>query len=560
MDKGDLFFPVKTDKELFLFPTIAQMFVDPMLQVSVPEKVKDDYAEYPKIDFAFINKEFDVENVTAEVKSLSPDEFIKKHSEVVKMFDEAWEKYPDKELIVKTVLERYMNEAEEETEPEEGSEDDDISVMIKNRLDERRYYTESKTFYKETLKDIQTDKMIEAGELSYGNFLRLIEYLKSNGIKEGVKNSPYGRIAFGGAGDDVYEGEYFIIIDKGGNDTYRLNNKNQRFSYVVDLAGNDRFVSDEFGPASAYNGISFLYDASGDDIYDCKNYSLASSLFGFTVLLDAAGNDRYMSLKHSQAAADFGYACLWDKSGNDVYLGEEKAQSYSGVSGYAVLADDSGNDNYTLSGNQVDVLRYSDHFISMGQGYSFGDRDHAGGGYAFLFDRQGNDNYISDIFGQGGAYWLAFGCLYDFTGNDNYISYQYSIGSGVHLAFGTVIDLEGDDSYKSKGVSIGCGHDYAGGMFFDLKGNDSYQAESLSIGAGNADAVSIFFDGSGDDLYAAHLPSTIGWSDWRRDAGYISIFLDMSGKDRYGSSFGSDNTKWYQGTWGVGVDFDFKIK
>jgi len=554
MDKSDLFFPVKTDKELFLFPTIAQMFVDPMLQVSVPEKVKDDYTEFPKIDFAFINKEFNAEDVTAEVKSLSPDEFIKRHSEIVKMFDETWEKYPDKKLIVKTVLERYMNEAEEEAEPEESSEDDDISVMIKNRLDERRYYAESKTFYKETLKEIQPDKVIEAGELSYGNFLNLIEYLKSNDAKESVKNSEYGRIAFGGAGDDVYEGEYFLIIDKGGNDTYRLNNKNQRFSYVIDLSGNDRYLSDEFGPASAYNGISFLYDASGDDIYDCKNYSLASSLFGFTVLLDAAGNDRYMSLKHSQAAADFGYACLWDKSGNDVYLGEEKAQAYSGVSGFAVLADDSGNDNYTLSGNQVDVLRYSDHFISMGQGYSFGDRDHAGGGYAFLFDRQGNDNYISDIFGQGGAYWLAFGCLYDSAGNDNYISYQYSIGSGVHLAFGTVIDLEGDDSYKSKGVSIGCGHDYAGGMFFDLKGNDSYQAESLSIGAGNADAVSIFFDGSGDDLYAAHQPNTIGWSDWRRDAGYISIFLDMSGNDKYGTNSGSNGKKWYQGTWGVGLD------
>ncbi len=561
MDKNDFFLPVKTDKEVFLFPSVASMFVDPMLQISLPDRVNKGYADFPKIDFTDIADEFKTALTASNTEKTGIDEFVKRHYDISALFDKTWSAYSKNDSILTKVFRRSSGNEDEASENEEAATGtDDISVMIKNRLGERRYYEQSKIFYKETLKNMHPEYIIQAGMSSYANFLSLTEFVKQNSLKPFTKDTPFGKIAVGTDGDDVYEGSYFLIIDRKGNDTYRLNNKDQRFSYIIDLEGDDRYISDQFGPASAFNGISFLYDGKGDDIYDCKNFSLASSLFGFTVLLDEEGNDRYISNKHSQAAATFGYSCLWDKIGNDVYLGEMKAQAYAGVYGYSVLNDDSGNDNYTLSGNQVDVLRYSDHFMSMGQGYSFGDRDHAAGGIALLFDRQGNDNYISDIFGQGGAYWLAFGCLYDLKGNDNYISYQYSMGSGVHLAFGTLIDLEGDDSYKSKGVSIGCGHDYAGGMFFDMKGNDSYQAESLSIGAGNANAISVFFDGAGDDLYSAHLPSTLGWSDWRRDAGYISIFIDMSGKDRYSTPAGADNRKWHRGTWGVGLDFDFKIK
>jgi len=561
MGKQSYFLPVKTDKELFLFPSIAKMFADPMIQVSLPHEVKDGYRKFPEIEFSNVIQEFGAEKSVQTTGKVDIDEFLKRHRSTSDLFNKTWAGCSEKDSIESKVFERSISDDEEDSGEEDSpAGSDEVSVMIKNRLDERRYYSESEKYYKETLKNIQPEFIVEAGIKSYYDFLALIMYIKNNKFESSIKDSPFGRIVIGSEGDDIYEGNYFLIIDKGGNDIYKLNNKSQRFSYVIDLKGNDRYISDEFGPASAFNGISFLYDGSGDDFYDCKDFSLASSLFAFTVLLDESGNDRYLSFKHSQAAASFGYSCLWDKNGNDVYIGEMKAQAYSGVFGYSVLNDDNGNDNYTLSGNQVDVLRYADHFMSMGQGYSFGDRDHAGGGYAYLFDRQGNDNYISDIFGQGGAYWLAFGCLYDLKGNDNYISYQYSIGSGVHLAFGTFIDAEGDDSYKSKGVSIGCGHDYAGGMFFDLKGNDSYQSESLSIGAGNANAISIFFDGQGNDLYAMHLGSSMGWSDWRRDAGFIGIFLDLNGDDKYGTLFGANNQKWYQSTWGIGMDFDFKIK
>ncbi|MBU4486860.1 MAG: HEAT repeat domain-containing protein [Candidatus Delongbacteria bacterium] len=558
MDKRSFFLPVKSDKELFLFPSIAKMFADPMLQVSLPNEVKNNYTKFPEIDFKEISYEFNSNLPDSAKGKIDIDSFVKLQKDIAENFDLMWSGYSYKNKIVDVFFERILKD--DEDTPEEDTGTDEVTAMIRNRLDERRYYDDSQKFYKETLKDIQPKFIVESGIRSYSDFLALIAYVKNNKLESSINDSPFGKIVIGSEGDDIYEGSYFLIIDKGGNDVYKLDNKHQRFSYIIDLSGNDRYTSDEFGPASAYNGISFLYDGNGDDVYDCKDFSLASSLFGFSVLLDENGNDKYLSLKHSQSAATFGYSCLWDKSGNDVYLGEMKTQAYAGVLGYSVLSDDNGNDNYTLSGNQVDVLRYADHFISMGQGYSFGDRDHACGGLAFLLDKQGNDNYISDIFGQGGGYWFAFGALVDMKGNDNYISYQYSMGSGVHLAFGTLIDYEGDDSYKSKGVSLGCGHDYAGGMFFDLKGNDSYQAESLSIGSGNADAISIFYDGQGDDLYSAHQANTMGWSDWRRDAGYISIFIDMNGNDKYGTLFGANNQRWYQSTWGVGLDFDFKIK
>jgi hypothetical protein len=34
----------------------------------------------------------------------------------------------------------------------------------------------------------------------------------------------------------------------------------------------------------------------------------------------------------------------------------------------------------------------------------------------------------------------------------------------------------------------------------------------------------------------------------------------MNGDDKYGTHIGANNQKWYQSTWGVGMDFDFKIK
>jgi hypothetical protein len=190
----------------------------------------------------------------------------------------------------------------------------------------------------------------------------------------------------------------------------------------------------------------------------------------------------------------------------------------------------------------------------MSQGFSIGERDHSGGGIAILCDKSGNDLYQSDIFGQGTAYWLSFGSLLDYGGHDSYLSYQYTQGSGVHFAFGTLLDYSGNDLYRAKGVSMGSGHDYAGGVLVDAQGDDSYLAESLSLGSGNANGLSMFIDLSGADLYDNKDKSCLGYSDWRRDCGYLGFFWDNGGLDRYTFPKADNQKIWYNETWGVGVD------
>ncbi|NOR45239.1 MAG: hypothetical protein GQ534_06585, partial [Candidatus Delongbacteria bacterium] len=305
MDKNDYFLPVKTDKTLFLFPSVEKMFVNPMEQVSVPEKVKDDYKKFPEINFANLENEFRATTIRKEQTSMNIDKFVKQQADITSLFDRTWEKYPDKEKIIEEISDPV---SEGKNESSEELKDDDISVMIRSRLAERRNAEESKKFYKETLKDVQLQYIIEAGVLSYSNFLGLVEHCKINKLDPINIDTKFGRIAVGTDGDDTYKGEYFLIIDQGGNDTYKLNNKAQRFSYIIDLKGNDRYISKEYGPASTFNGISFLFEGEGDDIYECTNNSLASSEFGFAILLEGGGNDKYLSLKNSQASTSFGYA------------------------------------------------------------------------------------------------------------------------------------------------------------------------------------------------------------------------------------------------------------
>ncbi|MBI3218940.1 MAG: HEAT repeat domain-containing protein, partial [Bacteroidetes bacterium] len=167
---------------------------------------------------------------------------------------------------------------------------------------------------------------------------------------------------------------------------------------------------------------------------------------------------------------------------------------------------------------------------------------------------------VSDIFGQGTAYWFGLGALYDEEGDDRYQSYQYSQGSGVHLAHGILWDKKGDDVYISHGVSQGCGHDIAFGALLDENGDDSYMAESLSLGGGNANAVSLFIDEIGDDGYVArHASTTMGFSDFRRNYGMIGVFADGGGKDYYGETT-RNNLTTKKSTFGIFADVELNKK
>ena len=373
-------------------------------------------------------------------------------------------------------------------------------------------------------------------------------------------DAPFGRVLIGTTGADLYTGSAALVIDPGGDDLYELTGlapgENR---LVLDYGGNDKYLSSEpFSISGAQFGWSVLADFAGDDLYQAGNFSLGCGWFGVGVHADLRGRDTYLGDICSQGAGGFGIGILADYgSGNDQYTAHLFSQGFGFAAGGGILADDGGNDLYFVGGKYEDVLRYRDHYLTLGQGFGYGIRPHFSGGVGLMLDRRGNDVYVADIFGQGCSYWWAFGGLYDGGGNDQYTAFQYAQGSATHLTAGCLLDESGDDRYESKGVSQGCGHDWAPGYLIDRAGNDRYSATDLSQAAGSANGVGVLIDIQGDDAYFVDSKiNTQGYGNPRRDYGSIGLFLDLAGHDRYGGP-GADSTIWLSsGRWGVGVDAD----
>lgn len=385
-------------------------------------------------------------------------------------------------------------------------------------------------------------------------------------VKTQLFRTPLGLVALGGGGDDIYTGDFFCIIDLGGNDIYRPTPRDKAAAFdhsttlIVDFSGNDTYIGQDYDFGGALFGASTLIDLEGNDSYSAQNFSLGCGFFGTSVLYDGAGSDRYNGGTAVQGAGIFGIGVLYDIQGNDNYLAHLTSQGFGYTRGFGAIVDVTGNDSYIASSPYTDFLRYSDHFETFCQGAALGARPVASAGIGIIVEGGGSDNYVSDIFGQGTGYWFGLGAIVDRKGNDNYNAYQYAQGSGVHLAFGVLIDSSGNDNYISHGVSQGCGHDIAFGGLYDAGGDDNYVVESLSLGGGNADAVSLFIDAGGEDGYLARRDNTLGYSDLRREYGMIGIFLDLERKDFYGTSRGGNDSVWTGSYYGVGLDRELRPK
>lgn len=384
--------------------------------------------------------------------------------------------------------------------------------------------------------------------------------LMRDSITTTVFNTQYGRVAIGGAGDDLYVGTFFLIVDIGGNDIYRGSDSgkaNALKSYVrciVDLDGNDTYLGGDFSLGSGAAGVGIIIDSDGNDLYRGGDFSVACGLFGVGIVHDQRGDDTYTSGSNGQGAGIFGLGLLIDDAGHDTYRAHAQAQGFGATRGVGILVDKSGNDQYLAASPYVDVLRYESHQTTFTQGAALGYRPLASGGIGLLVDHAGNDQYVCDIYGQGTGYWFGLGAVIDVAGDDRYQAYQYAQGAGVHFASGILRDMRGDDVYVSHGVSQGCGHDVAFGMLLDDAGNDNYVVESLSLGGGNANAVSIVLDESGNDSYSAsNTSNTLGFSDFRRSYGMIGLFIDGDGTDVYGSTLRNESRS-IKSTYGVFYD------
>jgi HEAT repeat protein len=300
-----------------------------------------------------------------------------------------------------------------------------------------------------------------------------IDILKNN-IKTIIIETPYGKVALGGAGNDKYEGDFTAILDIGGDDKYNISTTESNITlarFIVDLSGSDTYTGSDYTFGASSFGINILIDLSGNDIYSAKNFTFGCGVFGVGILHDLSGDDKYTGQIMSQGASAFGIGLLLDNSGNDGYDIASFGQGLAFTKGFGLLLDNLGQDSYkTLFHIEPETKTY----FSFAQGVSTGYYPYASGGIGLLIDGRGNDNYRTGFCGQGFGYWFGLGALYDFNGNDAYTSFIYSQGSAINNGMGILFDNQGNDSYEAETIAQGFANDNSFALLLDDFGNDFY--------------------------------------------------------------------------------------
>jgi hypothetical protein len=385
-------------------------------------------------------------------------------------------------------------------------------------------------------------------------------------------DTPWGVIAISGTGDDDYPaGDYFIIIDLGGNDHYAGGAANRSYAHpvsiIIDNGGDDKYesVSDSLLPSFGGGafGYAYLLDRNGDDEYHGVNFTQGAGLFGVGLLMDDQGKDRYTAHTRAQGSGTFGIGILIDSTGHDAYDTYLRSQGYGFTKGLGLLLDLSGDDKYTS--NDTDI-RYpssqtKEHNDAESQGCGMGlRRDYIdgyslAGGIGYLIDAGGDDEYSAGLFAQGCAYWYSIGMLWDKSGNDRYNGIWYVQGSGAHFGVGYLDDKAGNDHYTATmNMAQGAGHDFTVGFLSDEAGNDKYDAPNLSHGGGNDNGIGLFWDKTGNDEYRGTAATTLGRANLttrgtlRDSILTLGVFLDTGGEDTYPKDkpFAKNDTTWVQ--------------
>jgi hypothetical protein len=383
-------------------------------------------------------------------------------------------------------------------------------------------------------------------------------------------DTPLGVISLNGVQTNHYaeDRNYLLIIDTGGDDTYRGGAATLCFSHpysvLIDLDGKDKYICGSDQKPSFGGGVfgyAYLVDLRGDDDYSGINLSQGSGLFGVGILLDKSGDDTYSAYTSSQGSGAFGIGLLSDLSGDDSYYCFTTSQGYGFTKGLGLLIEMRGDDNYVAEDTKIDFpsSQTKEHNSSLAQGVGFGrradisDGHSLGGGIGILLDNEGKDSYSAGLFAQGCAYWYAIGLLADEAGDDEYRGIWYVQGSGAHFGLGILNDVRGNDHYiATMNMAQGAGHDFTLGYLLEEEGNDVYDCPNLSLGGGNANGIGIFWDKRGDDTYNPSGQITLGRANIG-SSGYLrdhllclGLFLDTGGNDTYSKPFAGNNTIWTQ--------------
>ena len=322
-----------------------------------------------------------------------------------------------------------------------------------------------------------------------------------------------GKVIVGGPGPNVYTEDAALILDLGGDDLYLNNAGGTRpgmpVALVIDWDGNDRYITKEsFSQGAGVLGGGFLLDLAGDDTFVSPDGSQGAGFYGIGLLYHSGGDSEYSAGSFAQGTGQMGIGLLLDRKGNDLYLCSHHGQGLGLFGGAGILIDEAGDDHYRLGGSEPDFRDPLKSTTSVGQGFGKGVRPEDGnhgipGGIGILIDEGGDDVYLADYFAQGSSYYYGTGILVDMAGNDRYIAGRYAQGAGIHSSVGVFIDEAGDDSYyTSYGVAQGMGHDYGVGFFEDDAGDDNYWGGTLVQGATTVGGIGLFIDMAGKDRYS----------------------------------------------------------
>jgi hypothetical protein len=340
------------------------------------------------------------------------------------------------------------------------------------------------------------------------DLVRRFGHIKKPILYEAV--TPIGKVMVGGAGPNTYREDAALILDLGGDDLYLNNAGGTRpgvpVALVIDWGGNDRYISAEnFSQGAGVLGAGILIDLGGDDTFVSLDGSQGTGLWGLGLLYHGDGNGIYKARTLSQGVGQMGLGIILNRAGDDIYLCSDQGQALGLFGGAGVLIDGAGRDFYQLGGVKPDFRDPAKATVSMGQGFGLGIRPKDGirgvpGGIGILIDANGDDTYIADYFAQGAAYYYGLGILNDMSGDDRYMAGRYAQGAGIHSAVGVLVDHKGNDSYHASiGVAQALGHDYGVGFLEDDQGDDIYWGGSLVQGAATNGSLGIFMDLQGHD-------------------------------------------------------------
>ena len=369
---------------------------------------------------------------------------------------------------------------------------------------------------------------IDRGKL-FNSFPPLLSFLSQNNLsllkKDLIKRfgnitepvrfedlSHAGKVIIGGVGPDIYSEDADLILDLGGDDIYLNNAGGTRVgipvALVIDWEGNDHYLTKEnFSQGAGVLGGGFLIDLSGNDTFVSLDGSQGAGFWGMGILYHGSGNGAYNARSFCQGAGQMGLGLIINEQGHDRYVCSYGGQALGMFGGAGILMDRSGEDFYQLGGLQPDFRDPARSTVSMGQGFGQGVRPQKGirgipGGIGLLIDEKGDDTYIADYFAQGSSYYYGSGILIDMDGDDEYVSGRYSQGAGIHSSVGVCIDKRGNDFYyASFGVAQGTGHDFGAGFFEDEQGDDQYWGGTLVQGSATNGSIGVFKDLQGSDRY-----------------------------------------------------------